>query len=182
MNDIEAIKGQEIYEIMKKITEFGYRRAGTPPAIETEKFIAEKLKEAGIPEVKLEEFNFPRWNVAKNELTIIGNKTSLVNSDQIIETFPYFLSGSTDKNGIVTEMVYVGNGTSIDFEKTSVDNKIALIEGKMILNFHPTHHEVLFNSLDLAKSHGALGAVFINGSPLDSITYISFDSHICLSL
>ncbi|MHA1805021.1 MAG: M28 family peptidase [Promethearchaeota archaeon] len=176
MEKLDRIKGEEIYNIAKRICEFGYRLAGTPEAIEAEKFIASKLREVGIDDVKLEEFTFPRWWPKKYHLTVLAESTPLLDEDHVIECFPYVLSGSTDLEGITAELTHVGAGTTMDFKRKKVSNKIVLIEGKMILNFYPTCHEMLFNSIELAKERGALGAIIINGSPLDAITYASFDS------
>ena len=176
MNNINSINGNEIYQIMQDLCNFGYRRAGTENAIRAEKYIYEKFKEIKGLEVEFEEFTFPRWNPVNYELCVIADKTPLVPRNQVIETVPYFLSGSTGPKGIMAEVVYVGNGTSHDFEDLDVENKIILIEGKMILNFHSTHHETLFNSLKIAKDKGALGAICINNSPEDSISYLFFGS------
>lgn len=169
MTDIERISGNEMYQIMKDLCAFGYRRTGTPPAEKAEKYIYQKFKEAKLSDVSIEHFNFKRWWSDKNNLTIISKDPSSKLSDQTIETFPIFFSGSTKPEGIVADMVYAGYGTKGDFETTDVKDKIVLIDGKMILNFITTHK--VFGSLDLAKKKGALGLVVINGSPLDAITY-----------
>ncbi len=176
MNEMEDINGEEIYQIMKEICDFGFRRAGTPNAIDAEKYIYEKFKEVGLSDTKLEEFKFPRWWAEKHELTILAEGTPLVPLDQTIETFPVYLSGYTAPEGINADVVYVGPGTSVEFEKIQVKDKIVLIKGKMLLNFFPSYHEMLFNSLNLAKKNGALAAICINGSPLDSLSYTSFDT------
>lgn len=175
MTDFENISGQEIYQNVIEICEFGFRRAGTPIAIKAEKYVYQKLNEAKLPDVKLEEFKFTRWWAEKHELKIVAKGTHSVPSDQIIETVPFHLSGFTEPEGIVAEMVYAGNGTTMDFKTTNVKDKIVLIEGVMLLNFSPSHRGEIFNSLDLAKKYGALGAVFINNSPLDGITYLKFN-------
>ncbi len=167
-----SINGEETYQILKDICEFGYRRIGTPAAINAEKYIHDKLIEVGITDTELKEFEFPKWTPNKYELTILAKKTPLITSDHIIDTFPYWSTGSTGLDGIEGELVYVGNGTSIDFKNTDVKDKIVLIEGKMLLNFHTTHSALSFNSQSLAKEAGALGIICINGSPLDSISYL----------
>ncbi len=175
MPNYESISGTEIYQIMKEICDFGYRRAGTPIAVEAEKYIYQKLKEAKLPDVKLDEFQFTRWWAEKYELKLISERTPSIPADQIIETFPVHLSGFTEPEGVVAEMVYAGYGTSVDFEKIDVENKIVLVDGIMILNFAPSQQVNLFNSLNLAKKKGALGAIFTNNSPLDSISYVGVD-------
>jgi len=105
MSDYESISGQEMYQIMKDLCEFGYRRAGTPIAIKAENYIYQKLKEAKLPEVKLDEFKFTRWWAEKQELRLIADGTPSIPSDQIIETFPVHLSGFTDPEGVIAEMV-----------------------------------------------------------------------------
>ncbi|MEX2725311.1 MAG: M28 family peptidase [Candidatus Freyarchaeota archaeon] len=164
------ISGQELYQTMKDLCDFGYRIAGTPPAEKAEKYIYQKLKEAGLPQVELKPFSFTRWWSDRHELKIIAKETPGIPSDQSIETFPVYFSGSTNPEGVTTQMVYVGYGTPTDFQATDVKDKIVLIDSKMILNFHPTF--TVFGSLRLAKEKGALGAVIINGSPLDAISYI----------
>ena len=172
MTEFESIKGEELYQILKDICEFGYRRIGTPEAINAEKFIHDKLIEVGITDTKLEQFEFPKWTPKKHELTILAEKTPLITSDCVIDTFPYWSTGSTGLEGVEGELVYVGNGTSVDFENTDVRDKIVLVEGKMLLNFHTTHSALSFNSQNLAKEAGAIGIICINGSPLESISYL----------
>lgn len=171
------INGEEIYQILKDICKFGYRRIGTPEALNAEKYIQQKLIEVGIPDTKLEEFEFPKWTPNKFELTILSERTPLIASNIVIDTFPYWSTGSTGLNGIEGELVYVGNGTSVDFKSLDVKDKIVLIEGKMLLNFHTTHSALSFNSQNLAREAGALGVICINGSPLESISYL-FNSSI----
>ena len=48
MSEFKSLKGEEIYQILKDLCEFGYRRIGTPEAINAEKFIHDKLIEVGI--------------------------------------------------------------------------------------------------------------------------------------
>jgi len=171
------INGEEIYQILKDICKFGYRRIGTPEALNAEKYIQQKLIEVGIPDTKLEEFEFPKWTPNKFELTILSEKTPLITSNIVIDTFPYWSTGSTGLNGIEGELVYVGNGTSVDFKSLDVKDKIVLIEGKMLLNFHTTLSAISFNSQRLAREAGALGVICTNGSPLESISYL-FNSSI----
>ena len=82
------INGEEIYQILKDICKFGYRRIGTPEALNAEKYIQQKLIEVGIPDTKLEEFEFPKWTPNKFELTILSEKTPLITSNIVIDTFP----------------------------------------------------------------------------------------------
>ena len=172
MTEFESINGEEIYQTMKDICEFGYRRIGTPEAINAEKFIHDKFLEVGIKDTRLEEFDFPKWTPIKYQLTVLSEKTPLIASDHIIETFPYWSTGSTGPEGIEGELIYAGNGTSVDFKNIDVKDKIVLVEGKMLLNFHTTHSALSFNSQALAKEAGAIGVICINGSPLDSISYL----------
>ncbi len=165
--------GEEMLQMTRELCSFGYRRSGTPPADKAEKYIHDKLKEVGIEDVKFETLNFTRWWPEKHELTIISEKTPGVSEGQVIETFPAWFSCSTPPEGITAEVVHVGYGTKSDFDEFDVKGKIALIEGKMILNFYPTHNERLFNTLGTAKKRGALAVICTNGSPSDAITYIT---------
>ncbi len=166
------VDGEEMLQIVKDLCNFGFRRSGTPPADKAEKYIYDKLRQVGLEDVQFEKIDFTRWWSEKHELKIIADETPGVSEDQIIETFPAWFSGSTSPEGITAEVVYVGYGTKSDFNQVDVKDKIALIEGKMILNFFPTHHERLFNTIGMAKKKGALAVICTNGSPLDSISYI----------
>lgn len=166
------LKGEEMLQIVKDLCDFGFRRAGTPPADKAEKYIYNKLKEVGLEDVRFEKIDFTRWWAEKHELIVISEKTPGVLEDHTIEAFPAWFSGGTPPEGITAEVVYVGYGTKSDFDQVDVKNKIALIEGKMVLNFFPTHNERLFNTINMAKKKGALAVICTNGSPLDSIAYI----------
>ncbi len=169
------IKGEDIFQIVKDLCNFGFRRAGTPPADKAERYIYEKLREVGLEDVKFEKVNFTRWWSERHELTIISENTPGVTEDQNIKTFPSWFSVSTPPEGIIAEVAYVGYGTKSDFREFNVKDKIALIDGKMILNFRPTH--TVFNTVDVAKKKGAIAVICINGSPLDAISYTNFISH-----
>ena len=168
------IKGEDIFQIVKDICNFGFRRAGTPPANNAEMYIYEKLKEVGVDDVKLEKVEFTRWWAENHELTIISEKTPGVAEDQTLNTFPSWWSVSTPPEGITAEVAYVRYGTKSDFREIDVKDKIALIEGNMLLNFRPTH--TVFNTVEVAQKKGAKAVICINGSPADSITYTNFSN------
>jgi len=168
------IKGEEILQIVKDICNFGFRRAGTPPAHKAEMYIYEKLKEAGVDDVKLENVDFTRWWSERHELTIISENTPGVAEDQKIKTFPSWWCVSTPPEGITAEVAYVRYGTKSDFREIDVKDKIALIDGKMLLNFRSTH--TVFNTVEVAQKKGAKAVICINGSPADSITYTNFSN------
>jgi hypothetical protein len=168
------IKGEDVFQIVKEICNFGFRRAGTPPAHKAEMYIYEKLKEAGVDDVKLEKVDFTRWWSERHELTIISEKTPGVVEDQILKTFPSWFCVSSPPEGITAEVAYVRYGTKSDFREIDVKGKIALIEGNMLLNFRPTH--TVFNTIEVAQNKGAKAVICINGSPADSITYTNFSN------
>ena len=168
------IKGKEILQIVKDICNFGFRRAGTPPAHKAEMYIYEKLKEVGVDDVKLENVDFTRWWAERHELTIISENTPGVTEDQNIKTFPSWFSVSTPPEGITAEVAYVRYGTKSDFREIDVKDKIALIDGNMLLNFRPTHN--VFNTIEVAEKKGAKAVICINGSPADSITYTNYSN------
>lgn len=168
------IKGEEIFQIVKDICNFGFRRAGTPPAHKAEMYIYEKLKEVGVDDVRLENVDFTRWWSERHELTIISEKTPGVTEDQRIKTFPSWWCVSTPPEGITAEVAYVRYGTKSDFREIDVEDKIALIDGNMLLNFRPTH--TVFNTIEVAQKKGAKAVICINGSPADSITYTNFSN------
>ena len=165
--------GEEIYRMVEEICSFGWRWAGTPEAERAERYIYGKLKDAGLDEVELEEFTFTRWWPEKYGLTLLreGAATWLP-SEVELNVFPVWFSGATPPEGVTAELVYAGFGTQADFDEVDVDGKIALIDGRMILNFYPTWE--IFGSDRLAAERGAVGLVAINGSPLDSAAYLFY--------
>lgn len=164
-----GVSGKELYQVVKDLCGFGYRRAGTPSAERAERFIYEKLRGAGLPEVVLEPFTFKRWWVERHELTVLSSGTPGASSDHSVDAFPVWFSGSTGSEGVTGEVAYVGYGTQADFEAVDIEGKIVLVENRMILNFHPTFD--VFRSLDLAKTGGALGVIIFGGAPLDATPY-----------
>jgi len=168
--------GDNMYQIVKDLTAMGYRRAGTTPAKNAEKYVYDKFKEVGIKTTILEPINFMRWYPENYELVIISEQTPGVSEDVSIETFPAWYSGSTPKEGITAEVVYVGYGTKSDFKDIDVRGKIILVEGKMLLNFFSTRNSRIIDSLKYAKRYGALAIIGINSSPLDSITYTGLEA------
>ncbi|MHA1726619.1 MAG: M28 family peptidase [Promethearchaeota archaeon] len=174
-NNID-IKGEELYQIAKDLCNFGYRRAGTAPAHQAEDYIFDKLKEAGLEEVKKEPVHFMRWFAEKHELMVLASGTPAISEDHVITTFPSWWSSSTPPEGIEDEVVWAGYGTKSDFRENNVNGKIALIEGKLLLNFYPTHSVKLFNTIQTAQKRGAIAVICINGSPLDTISYTNYIS------
>jgi hypothetical protein len=170
--DINEIDGQEIFNHMENLCNFGYRRAGTKAALKGEEYIFQELKKAGVSDVQKEEFKFRQWWPEKYSLKVINEGISSVSKDTVIESFPVWLSGSTEPEGITAELVYAQNGTSVDIENTSVENKIVLVDGKMILNFNSTLTSRVFDTLEILKEKGALGMICTHGSPLDLHTYV----------
>ena len=164
--------GSEMLKIVNDLCNFGFRRSGTPQAKNAENYIYDQLKSTGLEKVTYDTIEFQRWWPEKHEILIISDDSPGVPEDQVIKSFPAWFSMSTPQEGITADVIYVGYGTKNDFNEVDVKDKIALIDGKMLLNFFPTHHERLLDTIGMAKKKGAVAVICINGSPLDAISYI----------
>ena len=171
MNEKIDYSGSEMLKIVNDLCNFGFRRSGTLQAQNAENYIYDQLRNIGLENVACDNIEFRRWWPEKHEILIISDDTPGVPKDQVIKSFPAWFSMSTLQEGITADVVYVGYGTKNDFNEVDVQDKIVLIDGKMLLNFFPTHHERLLDTIGMAKKKGALAVICINGSPLDAISY-----------
>ncbi len=116
-------KKDEILSWIKKICDMGYRRPATEADKKVENYLIELLEEFGFKNIKREKLHIPIWNPDIWKLTIEVNGGK--------EEIPcYFLvyTEFTSLEGISSELIYVKTGREVDFQKSEVKGKIAVID------------------------------------------------------
>lgn len=118
-------EGQKIFSTIKDLTQWGHRKTGTPEGRKSAEYIAERMKEIGLSDVRIETVKSMCMIVDAYSLEIEGNK---LESFYINGTNRIGESGRSDfgGSGETQEFVYVGQGLPEDFEKIDVKGKIAV--------------------------------------------------------
>jgi len=119
---------------------------------EAVEFLFRGYQEAGLNNVRFEEFYPNRWWPEQYDLAVIGGSGR---PDQKLKAFP--LWSCEGANNLELEVVYVGYGTSGEFRGLDVKGKAVLVDMKRILHFIPSFN--LTKALDTAKEKGAKAVI-----------------------
>ncbi|MHA1267235.1 MAG: M28 family peptidase [Candidatus Helarchaeota archaeon] len=157
--------GAELYDTMLKFIQIGWRRPGTPEAHKTALFILNKLKEFSLEEVRLEPFEMMRYLPKRWKLTIKSD--SLPESEVVLDSLPAWHSHSLLGDEVEGELIYVGLGTTKEFQKCSIKDKIVVVESFRMMNFYPTMD--FFRAYERARKKGAIGFIGIHDTPPGTI-------------
>ncbi|MBW2180215.1 MAG: M28 family peptidase [Deltaproteobacteria bacterium] len=117
--EVEVPDSDIIYEWLTELCSTPHRRPGTPEGIRAEGWVANKFREIGLQDIKLDPVSIRVWEAQQWSLTIEG---------QNIPSFFVLNTEFTPKSGISAPMVYVGVGDQKDFKKTDVKGKIVVAE------------------------------------------------------
>ena len=121
-------------------------RTGTPGGHATADWIAGELASYGLAPVK-EAFAFPRFAVRSASLSVGDFEPAVL---------PFYYSGLTGPGGVTAPLADVGLGTPLDFARTDVAGRIALVDVPAAQNaFVPT----LDRALASARDGGAVAVV-----------------------
>lgn len=116
---VETPSSDLIYSWLEELCSSPHRRPGTPEGHKAEKWVAKKLKELGVKDVKLDPVPITVWTAPRWSLTVGGEK---------IPSFFVVNTGFTKKEGITAPLVYVGEGSPKDFEGVDVAGKIVVAD------------------------------------------------------
>ena len=100
-----------------------HRRPGSAEALAAEDYLVRELEKIGINDIKKEPIQLNYWEAKNYSLEI--------ETEEGYKPLPCFYvpySGFTRKEGIVSEMVYVGEGKPKDFARKEVRGKIVVAE------------------------------------------------------
>lgn len=102
----------------------GARKPGTAAGLQAQTYVKEKLESFGL-DVRVLETDTTLWECSDWSLNVGGKDVS---SYFMSHTFNdgTFGSFNTGKNGISTDIVYVGDGTENDFKNVDVEGKIVM--------------------------------------------------------
>jgi len=128
------------------------------------RWIAEKLKSFGLTDVHHDPFpsQFPQWRPTTCDVVITAAPSFKDNESYVFEgAITAFVSATTPKGGIESEVIYVGDGSAAELQGRDVSGKIVLLRGR-------TQPSAFFNSARTAFSRLASGAF---GKPLGVIVW-----------
>ena len=113
---------KEAYEITRYLVdECGIRLAGTPELNKGSEYVASKLEEYGV-DVTFHQYQIPVCNVTKSEVKVKLNDDFVA----ISHTAAMF-AGQTPEEGITLPLVYCGNGSIGELERSHIRGKAVLI-------------------------------------------------------
>lgn len=114
-------------------------------------YLLQGFKDAGLQNVRNEEFYPLRWWPEKYELTAFTGSGS---TGKKLTSFPlWYCEGVKDKE---LELVYVGYGTPGEWLDVDVEGKAVLMDMKRILHFIPSYNYTMGKNMALSKGAAAL--------------------------
>jgi hypothetical protein len=96
-----------------------HRRPGTPQGQRAEDWVAQRFREIGLEDVRLDPIPIPVWTADRGELIVAG---------RAVPCFPVVHTAFTPSGGLRAPLVWVGTGTSRDFERVDVKGRIAVAD------------------------------------------------------
>lgn len=148
------LSASELHGYLLEMAQYGNRWLGTPAETKVRDYIVNKLRENGLEDVHLEEFDYQNYMPKHSKLTV----TSPVNES--IRCEPLEFSANDVAEG---DLIYVGQGNQEDFEaleKTGVS-----FDGKIVM----TNSEIPFAVVPIGEEKGAAGFVVATDPPDDLI-------------
>jgi hypothetical protein len=135
--------------------QFWGRIIGTQADADTAQWMGDKLRAAGVLDVRTQPFELPpQWLPGGWAVTASGGaKTLMLESAQ-----PAYQSVGTPERGLDLEAVYVGTGTEADFIGRDIRRKAAIVFSSPLPGSW-SHSAMVYDSIRRAEQHGA-AAVF----------------------
>ena len=148
----------ELWDYIVKIYGFGPRFGGTRGEEEATRYVEEVFKHIGLMNVRREPFEYMGWSRGTAKLEIIEPVyRELKTAISLVQ------SPSTDDDGLVSEVVFVGDGTPDEFNEVRelIKDRIVLVTSRSPIK-RPTHRREKYG---LAVEYGAKGFIFMNSQP-----------------
>nr|MDO8079378.1 hypothetical protein [Candidatus Freyarchaeota archaeon] len=119
MNSVsDVVSNEEIAGWIEEISSFGIRRPGTLADSKAEEYIVKKFEEFGLTDVEKQPYQISKWDAREWKLIV---------KESEVPCFYTPNTAFTSEDGVEGEMVYLGDGTTKDFEAVEVKGKIVLI-------------------------------------------------------
>ncbi|HJN42792.1 MAG TPA: M28 family peptidase [Vicinamibacterales bacterium] len=137
------------------------RIIGSDADAESAAWMAEKLREAGVPDVRIQELDLPpQWRPVSWQVSVsLGPETVTLES-----AMPFTRTAPTPNDGLDLELVYVGLGTPADYLGRDVRGKAVLIHS--VARQNAWQHGAQRNgSVERAVDGGAAAVLVAIGMP-----------------
>lgn len=157
----DAVAAELDQEYMRGIVEritgigsspLGFRTAGTPEDKATAQYVVDRMKQIGLADVAIEKVPVDMWRFLGASLTVRSRGQTW--------TFPAASQGGvppTPKTGLTGDVVYVGEGTAIEYE--ALEAAGVSVDGKLVLANWDSD-DVWTNHIAMeAIARGALGTI-----------------------
>ena len=116
---------------IERIVSFGIRRPGYEEGLKTEQYLLDRFNEIGLHDTRLEPVPVNYWRPSTTRLAI-GDSAD----DIPCRAVPY--TGWTEANGTRTQGVFVGNGSSDEYDAADVAGKLVVAD-MQFGDFNATH-------------------------------------------
>lgn len=148
---------------VKKLTSFGWRRQGTQQLRNASAWLRTQFINAGLQTTveswAYEAFYPTKWSAKVTKAPTPSGKIATLPYTTV--SYPMWYSAPKK---VEAEVVHVGLGTPLDFERVDVKGKIVLVESVYVLNFTPTD-ALLLKSYEAAVAKGAVGYIRTADAP-----------------
>jgi len=155
--------------------ELGGRNSGSDAEHAAADFLAQKMRDIGLSDVRKESFRAAKWQFNSAELTVV----SPGGQSRVIKPYSYPAEG-TSPEGITAELVYVGKGTRNDYTGKDVKDKIVLADIDMRSDWwisYPTREAHLHGAAAIISSctggFAQIGKDALNTQNLDAASGIA---------
>lgn len=154
---IQEVDSDYGFAVAKKLLEFktnpyGFRLAGTPAENEAADWIAQEMKDIGLQEVAKVGFPVDAWEFKGAQVIVSTPSGELTPME--VGSFSC-LEGTTDK-GLDGEVVYVGDGTALNYNELNVKDKIVLIDTDA---YHTFWYNSLFAQAEIRGAKAVIATV-----------------------
>ena len=151
----DAYTSQFAWQVLSELVDVGPRMAGQEGERRGAEVIRGAFEEAGLREVRIEEFEIPGWWRGESSLELETDPRDEWTRQHEILALPGSPSGS-----VAGDLVDVGYGSDAEFDEVDVDGKIAMVSSKS-----PEEHDRWLHRMEKYASAcegGAVGFVFRN--------------------
>jgi hypothetical protein len=162
-----AIDGKHIHTYVEDLTaisrryrdnghpQFWGRIIGTQADADTARWLADKLKEAGLADVHIQSFDLPdQWMPQSWDITATGSSEGSAKTIHAATAQPAYQTKGTPPEGLDLEAIYLGTGSEADFAGRDVRGK-AVFVFSMPLPGSWRNTAVLEGALRMAEERGA---------------------------
>ena len=163
---------EEIFSWIEYLSQWGHRKTGTPEGRMSAEFIADKFREFGLTEVKIEEVPAVFMNVDICELSIDGEDLECFAGNGLNrggETGVF----ETGLDGKEFEFVYIGNGREEDVRGMDLEGKIVISDIRFTSFDVDNTLKLLGNDIDIYDPEDKLHAPGEDGSKKEKFNIYS---------